>query len=359
MIKRNFKNVLVIQLGDIGDVVLSIPVFRALRENYPGAKIAVAVRAKAKELVEHFPFVDNVISIEQNRQGFLKEIVYQYKFFSRLRRNHFDLAVDLRSGTRGAILAFLSGAPERVSRLNPDDPWRNKLFTSLYKFDLHPTDHVSEFNFKILKLHGIAETCEEPRIDITPDMKRRAANILEKEQVNSDRPLIAVQPFSLWEYKEWGVEKFSTLMNRILSNYNASVLITGSPNEHDKAQIIKERCKEFDSQVFNLAGKTSLSELAAILGFCALFIGMDSAGMHLAGAVGTPTAIIFGPSSPILWAPRGPQHCIIQKDLPCLPCNQKGCNGLETSRCLKELEVDEVWTVLKVQLEKNDLFRKK
>jgi heptosyltransferase-3 len=190
-------------------------------------------------------------------------------------------------------------------------------------------------------------------------MRERAAGILEAEQVNPEWPIIAVQPFSLWDYKEWGIEKFSALIRRILSNYNASVLITGSPNEHDKAQSIVERCKEFDRQVINLAGKTSLSELTAILECCALFIGMDSAGMHLAGAVGTPTAIIFGPSSPLLWAPRGPQHCVIQKDLPCLPCNQKGCNGSETSRCLKELEVDEVWAALKLQLEKNGIFKKK
>jgi len=92
--------------------------------------------------------------------------------------------------------------------------------------------------------------------------------------------------------------------------------------------------------------------LAALIQACQLFIGVDSAGMHIAAAVGTPTVIIFGPSAPASWAPTGNHHAIVQKDLPCVPCRQKGCDGSEVSRCLEELAVDEVWAVVESQCKK-------
>jgi hypothetical protein len=81
---------------------------------------------------------------------------------------------------------------------------------------------------------------------------------------------------------------------------------------------------------------------AAVLKSCGLFIGVDSAGMHIAAAVGTPTVSIFGPSSAASWAPRGSRHKVVHGNLPCIPCRQKGCEGTEQSRCLDELSVNEL-----------------
>ncbi|RLB31511.1 MAG: hypothetical protein DRG87_02270, partial [Deltaproteobacteria bacterium] len=98
--------------------------------------------------------------------------------------------------------------------------------------------------------------------------------------------------------------------------------------------------------VYNLAGKTTIGELAGVLKKCNLVIGIDSATIHIAAAVGTPTVSIYGPSAPVNWAPLGEQHLVIFKDLPCVPCRQKGCNHSGVSRCLQELEVGEVIEVL-------------
>ena len=98
-------------------------------------------------------------------------------------------------------------------------------------------------------------------------------------------------------------------------------------------------CSNCDAQVHNFAGKTSIGMLAAVLKACSLFIGVDSAGMHIAGAVRTPTVTIVGPSSSVTWAPRGRQHRVVYKSLPCVPCHQTGC--------LEELTIDEVFSVVK------------
>jgi predicted lipopolysaccharide heptosyltransferase III len=358
--KQSCQNILLIQLGDIGDVVLSIPAFRAVRDQFPQANIIVAVREKAKELIQHVPWVNGVMAINQDQRSLLDEISYQWMFFSLVRSYHFDLVFDFRTGTRGAILAFLSGAKERVGFFDPEGFWRNRLFTHLYRLDYHASMHVAAYYFSLLQAYGLIVAHEAPEMHVTSEVQKHAARILNKEGIPSDWPIIAIQPFSLWGYKEWSIHKYAQLIQWILSARCISIVITGSQHERERAKDLIDRCAGHgfeghegrDRQVFNLAGKTSLGELAALIRSCRLFIGSDSSGMHIAAAVGTPTVVIFGPSAPASWAPAGDDHAIVQKDLPCVPCRQKGCDGSEVSRCLDELEVDEVRAVVQTQLKK-------
>ena len=106
------------------------------------------------------------------------------------------------------------------------------------------------------------------------------------------------------------------------------------------------------SNVYNFAGKTSINMFAAVLKACKLFIGGDSAGIHIAAAVGTPTVGIFGPASVSVWAPRGERHTVVYKKLPCTPCDLKGCESMGISKCLEKLTVDEVVSVVKGHIDK-------
>jgi heptosyltransferase-3 len=347
---QDVRSILLIQLGDIGDVVLSLPCVRALRENFPKANVIVAVREKARELMEDCPWAKGVVSVNQERRRLDEEIRYQKEFFLGLRRFNFDLVIDLRTGTRGAILAFLSGARQRIGRYADDGKlWRNRVFTHLTLPEGRLDQHVADYYFDILASYDLTTENARPELDIQPEKELRAAAIFRGEKIPLDRPIIAVQPFSLWQYKEWGIDKYIELIDRIRSKYKLSIVITGSPDERARAaEIIKMR----GENVHNLAGKTSLGVFAAVLKACTLFIGGDSAGMHLSAAVGTPTVSIFGPSSPACWAPKGTQHAVACKDFRCVPCKEKGCGGTEISRCLKELTVDEVMCVVNGQMDK-------
>jgi predicted lipopolysaccharide heptosyltransferase III len=350
--KHIYKNILLIQLGDIGDVVLSIPAFRAVHENFPHAKIIVAVREKARELIQHLPGVHGVISINQDARSLLREITYQWAFFSLVRRYRFDLVFDFRTGTRGAILAFLSGAKERVGFFDHETFWRNKFFTKLYRLDYKLPQHVADYYSSLPRAYGLNVHDDIPVIHVTPAMEQQAARILEREMIPAELPIIAIQPFSLWQYKEWSANKYIQLIQRILSEYKVTIVITGSGEEHERAKNIVDHCKDYSRYVFNMAGKTSLEELAAVLKLCRLFIGSDSAGMHIAAAVGTPTVIIFGPSAPDSWAPKGNNHAIVQMPLSCVPCRRKGCEDTEVSRCLEELDVNDVFAIVRSCYEK-------
>ncbi|MFH1020122.1 MAG: glycosyltransferase family 9 protein [Pseudomonadota bacterium] len=348
------RSILLIQLGDIGDVVLTLPCLKALRGNYPQARIVVAVWAKAAELLEDCPWLDQVIAVKKEAKPFRENLAFQRDFFKHLRSLGCDLAIDLRTGTRGAIMALLSGACQRIGFYADDGRlWRNRVFTGLLHRDYAPEQHVVDYLFCLLEAFGITVKDRTPALFVADEKLVKMEALLAEEVVETWRLLVAVQPFSLWQYKEWGKEKYIALIRWLIEEHDAAVLVTGSEAERARAEEIVRNCGK---RCYNLAGKTSIGLYAALLKKCRLFIGVDSAGLHIAAAVGTPTVSLFGPSSPASWAPRGEQHLVVRKDFPCVPCRRKGCGDREHSRCLDELTVDEVLSAVSGQLDLSRLI---
>jgi len=345
---EGIARMLLIQLGDIGDVVLTTPTMRTLRENCPYSEIFVFVREHTRELVEDCPWVNGVISVNKDKRNLREEIAYQRDFLSELRRKRFELTIDLRTGTRGAIVSFLSGAKVRIGRYSDNGTlWRNRLFTHLIRPENELEQYSSLHSLNILAPLELEIRDTSPALEVTPEKEKSALEILRREKVPPHKPILALHPFSRWSYKEWLIQNYVRLINHIGTRYPVSIVVTGAPKERDRISEIVSRSSV---DAYNLAGKTSLGELSAVLKKCSLLIGIDSAAVHIAAAVGTPTITIFGPSSPVNWAPRGKQHRIIQKDLPCVPCRQKGCNNSEVSRCLSELEPEEIIPLVEDQL---------
>ncbi|MFH1630495.1 MAG: glycosyltransferase family 9 protein [Pseudomonadota bacterium] len=346
---REKGGILLIQLGDIGDVVLTMPTVRVLRQHFPENELIVCVREHAKELAEESPWVDGVISVNKGKRKILHEIAYQKDFINALRKPHFYFAIDLRTGSRGAIIAFISGATYRIGRFANDGRlWRNRLFTHLVRPENEESQYSAEHSLNIISPFGMNTEDIFPVLIVSETKRKKAEAILREAGLPLSTPIVAVHPFSLWRYKEWRPNEFVSLLNHITTRYGFSVIITGSPGERDRAKELMKRC---NGRVFNLAGKTSIGELPAVLKACSLFVGVDTAALHMAGAVGVPTVGIFGPSSPINWAPKGNQHCVASKGMSCQPCRQKGCQGSEVSRCLEELKAEEVLSVMERQLQ--------
>ncbi|MBW1689276.1 MAG: lipopolysaccharide heptosyltransferase II [Deltaproteobacteria bacterium] len=338
------ERVLLIQLGDIGDVVLTIPTIKALRENRPAGTLYVMVREHAKELIEDYPYVNGVISVEGAQGNLWERLRYQRGFLKALRGKKFQAAIDLRTGTRGAVLSYLSGAPLRIGRYAEDGRlWRNRLFTHLVRPENEMEQYSSLHSLNIVAPFKVGARDIKPKLTVSRERELRTERILRDEGVPSDRPLLAFHPFSRWRYKEWPAQNYIALIDHVGSRYPVHIAITGSVDERGRAADL---VKETNTEVYNLAGKTTIGELAGVLKKCNLVIGIDSATIHIAAAVGTPTVSIYGPSAPVNWAPLGEQHLVIFKDLPCVPCRQKGCNHSGVSRCLQELEVGEVIEVL-------------
>jgi len=331
------KKVLIIQLGDIGDVVWAIPSFWTVKKKWPQTAVSILTREPNGDLLKPDPQIDKVFQVGQ---GLRQELSLLYS----LRQEKFDLVIDLRAGDRGAYTAFCSGAPMRAALYYENLNWRNKFFTHLViPPPVPPREErmygAAEQSLLVIRGLGMKEETTIPRIYVADETKKKIAALLEQKKIDTGKGWVSINPFSRWQYKEWGLDKWRQLALFIWRQYGMPLIVIGSSAE-------KKRTEEFitgaQSPVYNFAGLVSLAELPALLQKSRLHIGVDSAGPHIAAAVGTPTLSIYGPSDWRDWAPTGEKSKVVFSDMPCSPCYQKGCGGSGQSLCLDKLDVRQV-----------------
>ncbi len=339
---KNVKNILIIQLGDIGDVVWSTPTLRAVKDAHPEVNVSILLREGIGSLLEADPSLHRVFEVRKYKGNLLERIFRQTEFIVQLRSQNFDIAIDLRLDERGAYMAYLSGARVRVRLYNRNVSfWRNRFFTHLVIPPPRPGKirGATEQSLCLVREMG-ADTDEIiPRLWVSERNRRRALEILREAGVTGETKWVSVNLFSRWSYKEWDYEKWVEIIDWLWRQYQIATVLIGADGERQKAGVLAGKTIR---KVFNLAGKTSLDELAALLELSLLNIGVDSAAPHIAAAVGTPTITIYGPSDWKDWAPVGENHRVIVPDLECVPCYKKGCDGKGWSRCLEELTVEKV-----------------
>ena len=348
---KNIHSILLIQLGDIGDVVWATPTFRAVKEAYPQANVSVFLRESFGSLLEADPHIYKIFEVKQYRGNLFKKTIKQLSFIRALRQECFDLAFDLRSDDRGAFMAFLSGAPIRVS-IAHRGLWQKQFFSHLVAPSSSDKKIYSaaEQSLQIVKEFGINTKDIIPKLWVSEKVKKRIKQLLDREGVTAVNRWITLNPFSRWRYKEWSYDKWVQIINWLHEEYGISIVIIGAPEEKEKSIDIASKCGE---QIFNLTGKTTLDELAGVLSLSSLHVGVDSAAPHIAAAVGTATITIYGPSEWLVWAPIGETHSVVTPDRECAPCHQKGCDGSGTSKCLEELTVDKLKGAIQKFLDKS------
>jgi heptosyltransferase-3 len=345
LISKDIRSILLIQLGDIGDVVWATPTFRAVKEAYPQANVSVLLRESFGSLLEADPHIHRIFEVKRYKGNLIKKMKEQIRFLRTLRQERFDLVFDLRSDDRGAFMALLSGAQIRAALLYRGLKWRNFLFTHLT--DPPATKEriygAAEQSLRVVREFGIDTKDTIPKLWVSEKVKKRAEKLLDGDGVMAVSQWITLNPFSRWQYKEWGHEKWAQVIDWLWEEYGIATVIVGVSEERKKSINIANNCKE---KIFNLTGKTTLDELAGVLSLSGLHVGVDSAAPHIAAAVGIPTITIYGPSNWRDWAPQGKKHSVVFPGYDCAPCYQKGCDNTGRSRCLEELTVDKVERVI-------------
>jgi predicted lipopolysaccharide heptosyltransferase III len=353
---NNMKNILIIQLGDIGDVVWSTPTLWAVKGACPGARVSMLLREDFGQLLEKEPSLHRTFEVRRHQGSLLRKALENIKFILDIRREHFDLVIDLRSDERGAYMTYISGAPIRVSSYFRDAPfWRNWVFTHVLDAPHDETTRgAAEQSLKLLRQMGIKAEDPVPRLWVSERNQERALEILHETGIPRETCWVSVNPFSRWSYKEWDHGKWSEIMDWLWHQFGMAAVIVGAKAEREKAEAMASRGR---GSIFNLTGKTTLAELAGLLELSYLHLGVDSAAPHIAAAVGTPTITIYGPSNWKDWAPVGEKHRVIVPDLECVPCYKKGCDGTGWSRCLEELTVEKVQEGIRETLSSMKEFR--
>jgi heptosyltransferase-3 len=345
--------VLVTKLRHHGDVLLTSPVFTALARAIPSAEIDALVYVDSAAMLAGHPAISQVHTIDRGwkRRGLATQIREEWGLFRRLRARRYDLLVHLTEHPRGLTLAFLlhprwSVTRERTKRGTLSSRLWRRRFTHFYRQPAAPTRHTVEANLDALRRIGIYPEPADKRLVLMPDRDAQAkATALLAQHGLAARGFIQVHPGSRWLFKCWPAERTAALISRIVDD-GFSVAITGAPDERERALVaailaaIKPAAR---ARTFDLSGQLTLTELAALTGQARAFVGVDSAPMHIAAAMGTPTVVLFGPSGELQWGPWGVAARVITSDAhPCRPCGIDGCGGGKVSECLTTLPVQRV-----------------
>ncbi len=338
----NFERLLVIKLKQPGDVLLVTPVFTALKEAWPEARVTCLVPRGTEEMVAGHPDLDDLLVVARGQGTWGQALA----LVRELRRRRFDLVLELSGGDRGALYTRLTGARERLGFARPRQPlWHRGCFTRLLP---RPplTMHMVEQNLEALRALGL--NFKGPRLQFFWDPRVEARVQERLGQLGlTPRAFVVMHPGAGWRFKCWTAAGYARVIEALAEDWQLPVVLTASqaPHEHE---LLGEILKECRARPHNLAGGLTLKELGALIARARFFFGVDSAPMHLAAAVKTPAVALFGPSGDYNWRPWGEGHLVIKKDWDCLPCGQDGCQGSKISRCLTELSPEEVLEKMEV-----------
>jgi heptosyltransferase-3 len=337
------RRALVIKLGHIGDVLVSTPVFTALKEAYPGLSTTALVDEGTQAMVLNSPHVDQVLTLQRPDSAWAAALS-NLKLLASLRRGRFDLAIDLSGGDRGAFLAFMSGAGRRVG-FEPRKPHIRARAFHLLADPKGTQNHQVETLLRPVRLLGI-----EPR-DLALKLYPSAAALEQAGQLLAEQGLgprgyALVHPTSRWMFKTWTPEGNAEVIRHLLRR-GLKVVLSAAPQSRELDFLAQVRhCLGLAPGLVDLGGRLDLSLLAALIAQARVFFGVDSAPMHMAAALGVPVVVLFGPSGEKMWGPWQVESEVLTLPLDCRPCGRDGCQGSKLSQCLLDIQPQAVCQAL-------------
>ena len=340
--------ILIIKLSAIGDVIHTLPALNAIRKKYPDAHITWLVEEAASGLIKGHPAIDRILVSKRKQwikglsglscMGSIKEV---YDFIKKLRDTRYDLVIDFQGLLKSGILAGLSkGKCKAGFGRGMEHQEHSYMFLNKRIFPVSMENHALKRSLMLIDSMGIGGGDIVFNLPVTGHDKRLADALLDNSLtghgIKAPKRLFAVNPVAKWETKLWSNEKFAVLADRLIEQYNARVIFTGSAQDRKIIQSIMSNMKQ---DAADLSGKTSLKVLAAIYERADCLVSTDTGPMHLAAAVGTSVVAIFGPTAPWRTGPFGKGHKIIRAGLCCSPCFKRQCS---TNDCMKQVSVDDV-----------------
>ena len=322
----------------LGDCIMALPMVNETREAYPGAEVTVLTPEPLAELFTRNPGIDRLLMIPQRH---VHGVIAIFKVKEIIAPGEFDLGYILPPSFGAASSFKLGGVKERIGYIA--DGRRLLLTKPLPLPEPLNSEHRSKVYFDLLRRgSGAALDYVKPKMFLDEIDTAAGQELLKGFGVaESDR--YAVIAFrAVGESRRWGTENYTALAKRIAERYQLKIILVGS--EADR-KIGDQMVSDAGSSVVNLAGKTSLRELAAVCSRAALFVGNDSGPAHLAAAVGVPLVILSGADDPKETSPISNNKRLIYRDqLECISCVKNKCSlkGDAFMRCMKEITLEMV-----------------
>jgi len=341
--------IVLLRLDRIGDFILGVPAYRALRQAHPDAHISVVVPSPVAELAKVCPYFDDVYIFDALwlLPGYpawdrWKSALNLVKF---LRSKPADLLLDFRYQSRlDPLVAGLSGAKERAGF---DLGWVSRFLT---KKAPRPAAGLHQVDRNLLLLQALGITVVDRNLEAWFDEhdKKTAENHLPNQELLPGLPRIAVYIGAAAPSKRWREESFEVLIHELHANTQADILVLGGEGDLGFSQEVVDG---LECPIVNLVGKLTLRQTAALMEDCKVFIGCDSGLTHLAAACGVPVVSLFSAANEVeVWQPFGPKVKVLTQHPPCSPCRAHECQRTDGYFCMAEIKPEDVIAEVKAIL---------
>lgn len=328
----------------VGDAVMALPALRELRRIFSEANITLVARPWVAGLFEGEGLADDLIPVPDGRglAQAVSNFVRQTRVF---RGRRFDLAVLLQNAFGAALLTRLAGV-KMIAGYATDR--RGALLDLAIPFEPnYKSNHQVRYYLNIaaeLERAMTGETHVEiesarPALNVTDEDREQARLMLVDSGIARAVPILALSPGATNSLaKRWLVERFAATADRFAEQKGFQTIIVGAPGDQEVAD---EVARQMRSRAVVLAGRTSIADLKALLACCSLVVSNDTGTAHVAGALGVPTVVVFGPTEHVSTRPLSDVATIVRHDVECSPCMLRECPI--DHRCMTRVEVDDVY----------------
>ena len=319
----------------VGDAIMTTPVIRGVRKNFPKANISILAKPWVIPVYENNPYIDDIIVYQNNTRH--KKGIGTLRLSKDIKSYDFDLAFLLQNAFEAALISFFSGIPERLG-YNTDG--RTLLLNRSVKFGpALKKRHLIDYYIGILKNAGLKDDGRQLDLFITKTEKQNAKKKLKENSIDREKPVIGINPGGTGgTAKRWFPERYALLAEQLADTLGVKILLFGGPGDEKLGEQITEKSK---GACINLVGKTSLRMAFALIGNCSLFITNDSGLMHAAAALKINQIAIIGPTDYIATAPSNSNSYIIREPVSCSPCMKPECPI--DRKCMSLISVDRVF----------------
>lgn len=328
------KKILVVNVNWMGDVIFSSPVFKALKAAYPRSWISCLAAPRVREILESIPGIDEIIVYDE--QGAHRNPLAKMRLIQELSRKHFDAAFLLHRSLTRALFTFFAGIPRRIGY---DAKGRGRFLTRAIKAPDEQTTHRLDYYLNVVESFGVAVADRASSLAVNAASEKEIYDMLKRHDIGEKDFLVAVHPGGNWDLKRWPARHFTLLIEQLLKDGKAKVVISGSEQDITLAQTI---VADLSRKPVILTGKINLKQLLALMKRADCVVSADSGPLHIASSVGTNVIGIFGPTRPEITGPRGGGRAVIlQRDVG---CNRRPCYNLECpdNICMQAVSVKEV-----------------
>jgi len=348
---REFNRILLIKPSSLGDVVHALPVLHGLRVRFPKATVDWLVGTSFAPLLEGHPEIDELVPFDRKRYGRMltspSAALGFLQFVRMLRKRRYDLVIDLQGLFRSGFLSRASGAPVRIGFRQAREGART-FYTHCLTTDeaeLHAVDR----NYLVAKALGFADVAISFPLPPGDQVSHGVRKLLAANGVGTDCAYLALAPGARWETKVWPADHFVQTIEALRSQRDLAFVLVGGMDEFPICEKIRSSCGR---DVVNLAGKTSLPELTALVASARAVLCHDSAVAHLAVALERPLVCLVGPTNPRRTGPYRRLCDVVQLPLDCTPCYFRRITQCpHNHRCMNELPPSTVVSALRAAVD--------